>query len=141
MAPRDVPKNVCAHHVLEKLQLSHGIYSPETLRYLMGYIIDITVVMSCLFILVDSGGFVQISRAMVNLVLVEYCRSLYKRSIHEQIKKHVNNTTFAGLKPSMAIAQITELVSLDKYKDLHKAVTAKSRTLDHAEGWITTEKI
>jgi hypothetical protein len=118
-------------------------YSPETLRYLMGYVIDIIVVMSCLFTLVDSGGFGQISPAMVNLVLIEYCRSPYKRGIHDQIKKYVDNTPLAVLKPDKAIGQIDELVKFDKYKELHEAVTqaAKSRTPDNTEGWITTRLI
>jgi len=120
-----------------------GMYqkTPETLRYLMGYVIDIIIVMGCLFILVGSGGFDRISPAMVNLVLVEYCSSPHKRDIHNQIKKHVDNTTLAGLKPTKAIGQITELVKFDKYKDLQEAITAKSKTLDNTAGWITTKTI
>jgi len=120
-----------------------GMYqkTPETLRYIMGYVIDIIVVMSCLFNLVGSGGFDRIFPAMVNLVLVEFYNSSHKREIHNQIKKHVKDTTFAGLKPNTTIDQITELVKLDKYKDLHEAVIAKSKTLVDREGWITTKNL
>jgi hypothetical protein len=43
-------------------------YRPEILRYLMVYVIDIIIVMSCLFALVDSGGLDRVSFSMVNLV-------------------------------------------------------------------------
>ncbi|KAF9505331.1 hypothetical protein BS47DRAFT_1354063 [Hydnum rufescens UP504] len=117
---------------------AYGIYqrTPEILRYLMGYVIDLIIVMSCLFTLVDSRGFDRISPAMVNLVLRVY--SQYKGSIQEQVKAYVNDTTLPGLRPKGAINQISELVNGEQYKDLHRAVIlSASRTLDDKEKCIT----
>ncbi|KAF9503951.1 hypothetical protein BS47DRAFT_1401903 [Hydnum rufescens UP504] len=109
---------------------------PEILRYLMGYVIDLIIVMSCLFTLVDSRGLDQISPAMVNLVLRVY--SQYKGSIHEQVKAYVNDTTLPGLRPKRAINQISELVNGEQYKNLHRAVILfASRTLGDKEKCIT----
>jgi hypothetical protein len=80
-------------------------YSPEILRYLTGYVIDIIIVMSCLFALVDSRGLDTMSPAMVNLVLKEYSR--LKGSIHEEVKSYVNDTTFAAFKPKGGIDRLT----------------------------------
>jgi hypothetical protein len=112
-------------------------YSPEILRYLMGYVIDLIIVMSCLFALVDSRGLDRISPAMVNLVLREY--SQHKGSIHEQVKSCVTDTTLPGLRPKRAINLISELVDGERHKDLHEAVIlSASRTLDDKEKWITS---
>jgi len=103
----------------------------------MGYVIDITIVMSCLFTLVDSRGLDRISPAMVNLVLKEYSR--FKGSIHEEVMSYVNDTTFAALKPKGAIDRISHLVEVERYKELHEAVIlSASRTLDDKEPWITS---
>ncbi|KAF9509164.1 hypothetical protein BS47DRAFT_1349542, partial [Hydnum rufescens UP504] len=83
----------------------------------MGYVIDMIIVMSCLFALVDSRGLDRISPAMVNLVLKEY--SQFKGSIHEQIMSYVNDTTSLSLS------------TVERYKELHEAVIlSASRTLD-----------
>ncbi|KAF9507002.1 hypothetical protein BS47DRAFT_1352209 [Hydnum rufescens UP504] len=119
--------------------LAHGTSqrTPEILPYLMGYVIDIIIVMSCLFALVDSRGLDRISPGMVNLVLREY--SQHKGSIHEQVKSYVNDTTLPGLRPKRAINQISELVNGVRYKDLHEAVILSvSKTLDDTEKWITS---
>jgi hypothetical protein len=115
-------------------------YSPEILRYLMGYVIDIIIVMSCLFALVESRGLDRISPTMVNLVLKEYSR--LKGSIHEEVKSYVNATTFPAFKPKGAIDRISTLVEVEQYKELHKAViSAASKSLDDTEKWITPDDL
>jgi predicted metallopeptidase len=81
----------------------------------MGYVIDIIIVMSCLFALVDSRGLDRISPAMVNLVLREYSRSLHKARIYELIKSYVNDTTLPGLRPARTIVRISELVQVNNF--------------------------
>ncbi|KAF9518824.1 hypothetical protein BS47DRAFT_1388760 [Hydnum rufescens UP504] len=137
-APPSVPYVLLAAIAVALASWAYGIYqrTPEILRYLMGYVIDLIIVMSCLFALVDSRGLDWISPAMVNLVLREY--SQYKGSIHEQVKSYVNDTTLPGLRPKRAINQISQLVNGEQYKDFHKAVIlSASRTLDNKEKWIT----
>ncbi|KAF9512330.1 hypothetical protein BS47DRAFT_1394330 [Hydnum rufescens UP504] len=137
-APPSVPYVLPAAIAVALASRAYGIYqrTPEILRYLMGYVIDLIIVMSCLFTLVDSRGFDRISPAMVNLVLRVY--SQYKGSIHEQVKSYVNDTTLPGLRPKRTINQIPELVNGEQYKDLHRAVILSvSRTLDDKEKCIT----
>ena len=107
----------------------------------MGYVIDIIIVMSCLFTLVESGGFDRISPAMVNLVLKVYSRPQHRGRVHKQIRSYVDDTTLAGLKPKSAIGRISELVKVDEYKELHEAIRAESKTLNRRETWITPEMI
>jgi hypothetical protein len=96
----------------------------------MGYIIDIIIVMSCLFALLDSRGLDRISPAMVNLVLKEYSNSPHKTRIRGLVKSYVNDTTLAGLRPARTIDRISDLVQVEQYKDLHEAVIAAYHTLD-----------
>jgi len=129
----------------------YGMYrrTPKILRYLMGYVIDMIIVMSCLFALVesrglgrrlDSRGLDRISPAMVSLVLKEYSRR--KGSVHEQVKSYVNETTFPALQPNRAIGQISELVKAEQYKELHAAVIlAASRALDDEDTWMTPDML
>ncbi|KAF9504844.1 hypothetical protein BS47DRAFT_1386146 [Hydnum rufescens UP504] len=138
-APPSAPYVLPAAIAVALASWAYGIFkrTPEILRYLMGYVIDITIVMSCLFTLVDSRGLDRISPAMVNLVLKEYSR--FKGSIHEEVMSYVNDTTFAALKPKGAIDRISHLVEVERYKELHEAVIlSASRTLDDKEPWITS---
>jgi len=144
--PPTAPFVLPAALVVALASWAYGIYqrTPEILRYLMGYVIDIIIVMSCLFALVDSRGLdtisPAISRAMVNLVLKEY--SQLKGSIHEEVKSYVNDTTFAAFKPKGAIDRISTLVEVEQYKELHRAViSAASKTLDDNEKWITPDDL
>jgi len=66
-----------------------------------------------------SRGLATICPAMVNLVLKEHSR--LKGSIHE-VKSYVNDTTFAAFQPKGAIDRISNLVEVEQYKELHKAV-------------------
>ncbi|KAF9516296.1 hypothetical protein BS47DRAFT_1340888 [Hydnum rufescens UP504] len=86
--------------------------TPEILPYLMEYVIDMIIVMSRLFALVDSRGLDRISPAMVNL---------HKGSIHEQVKSYVTDTTLPGLRPKRTIDRISELVKVEQYRELHAA--------------------
>jgi len=99
-----------------------GMYrkTSETLRFLMGYVIDIIIVMSCLFALVDSRGLDQISPAVVNLVVGAYSDSPHKRRVHNLIRSYIDGTSLQALRPGRAIEQISDLVQVDK--DLHEAV-------------------
>jgi len=105
----------------------------------MGYVIDIIIVMSCLFVLVDSRGLCQISPAMVSLVLREY--SQHKGRVHEQVKSYVNDITFPALRPKRVIGRISALVEVEQYRELYEVMIAASRTLDDKEMWITSDMI
>ncbi|KAF9509658.1 hypothetical protein BS47DRAFT_141219 [Hydnum rufescens UP504] len=98
----------------------------------MGYLIDIIVVMSCLFALVDSRGLDRISPAIGHSRAEGVFR--HKGRGHEQVKLYVNDTKFPGLRPKRAIDRISVLVKVGKYKELDAAVIlAASRTLDDEE--------
>jgi hypothetical protein len=89
----------------------------------MGYVIDMIIVMSCLFALVNSRGLGQISPAMVNLVMKAYSRSKDKDNIHNSVRSYIDGIKLPALKPSLAIDRISELVlQVDQYKDLYETV-------------------
>jgi hypothetical protein len=88
----------------------------------MAYVIDIIIVTSCLFTLVDSCRLDRISPAVVIPVLGRYSDSPYKDRIHDSVRSYIDGTTLSALRPARAINRISELVQVDRYRDLHEAV-------------------
>ncbi|KAF9520371.1 hypothetical protein BS47DRAFT_1446745 [Hydnum rufescens UP504] len=109
--------------------------SPKILRYLMGYVIGMIIVVSCIFASVkvpwngSECGLDRISPATVSLVL---------RSIHgvraASMSRSNRMPTPPSLKSKRAIGRISELVKAEQCKELHAAaILVASRTLGEEE--------
>jgi len=88
--------------------------SHNTLRRLMAYIIDLTLIMQNVFWLVTIYH-TPVSRRLVKLAYVAYKESIAKTDVHEDIKKHVEGqNVFDRLRRDNALDKIVELLSRNR---------------------------
>jgi hypothetical protein len=96
---------VLAKWVYDVYQQSH-----DTLRRLMAYIIDLTLVMQNVFWLAAIYH-VPVSRRLVKLAFGGYQQSLVRSDVHEEIRKHVEGQTVIDrLHRDSALRKIVELL-------------------------------
>jgi len=73
-----------------------GVYqkTPDTLRLLMGYIVDLTIVMQSLFWLMRArGGTGPVRRRLVKLAFNAYYESADKSQVHQEITEFAERTS------------------------------------------------
>ena len=110
----------------------------------MGYIIGLTMMMRSLFAIIrfrQKTG--PITRAILNLLLIQYSQSSHKRLIHCEIRGYVNKTTLATFRPKGAIDEISRIVGVDGYHKLDKKAMEAAESLKEGddEEWITTDRL
>lgn len=89
-----------------ELFLRHG-----TLRRLMAYIIDLTLVMQNLFWLVAIYR-VPVSRRLVKLAAKAYQESTVKAEVHFEVQEHVSKETVVNrVQRDSALGKIVELIN------------------------------
>jgi len=98
---------VLAKWIYDVYQQSH-----DTLRRLMAYIVDLTLIMQNVFWLV-SIYHVPVSRRLVKLAYIAYKESIVKTDVHEDIKKHVEGqNVFDRLRRDDALDKIVDLLNI-----------------------------
>ncbi|KAF7334090.1 G domain-containing protein [Mycena venus] len=99
--------------------------TPQVLRGLMGYIVDLTIVMQSLFWLtraraeaVSKGGAmvatVPLTKRLVELAFTAYATDEHSKTIHEDLRPFVK-PTFA-LKPDIVLDHIVELIKSHRFQ-------------------------
>ncbi|KAJ7487980.1 hypothetical protein FB451DRAFT_1226117 [Mycena latifolia] len=99
--------------------------TPQVLRGLMGYIIDLTIVMQSLFWLtracaegLSRGGqtvaTVPITEKLVKLAFTAYATDKHSRAVHGKIREFVSRTV--ALKPDIVLEHIVELITSHRFQ-------------------------
>ncbi|KAJ7487966.1 hypothetical protein FB451DRAFT_1226063, partial [Mycena latifolia] len=99
--------------------------TPQVLRGLMGYIIDLTIMMQSLFWLtraraeaVSKGGqtvaTVPITKQLVELAFTAYVTDTHSTTVHAEIRQFVNRTV--ALKPDIVLDHIVELITSHRFQ-------------------------
>ena len=85
---------------------------PVTLRCLMAYIVDLTLVLEHLFwIALAAGASVQVQQQWLQLATEEFRTSQHRAQVHTQIRAYVDETSFARhLEPSHAQDEVARLI-------------------------------
>jgi len=100
---------VLAKWVYDVYQRSH-----DTLRRLMAYIVDLTLIMQNVFWLAAIYH-VPVSRRLVKLAYVAYKESIVKTDVHEDIKKYVEGQNVLDrLRRDSALEKIVELLNKNR---------------------------
>ena len=82
----------------------------DTLRRLMAYIVDLTLIMQNVFWLAATHN-VPVSPRLVKFAYVAYKRSIVMPTVHEEIKEYVKGQTFLDrLNRDSALEKIVELL-------------------------------
>jgi hypothetical protein len=109
-APIVIP--IAASLVLAKWVYDVYRRSDDTLRRLMAYIIDLTLVMQNIFWLVVISGHTKISRRLIKLAFKSYAESAIKARVHVEIEKYIKA---AGILDrgdrDNALAKVIELIN------------------------------
>ncbi|KAF7368449.1 G domain-containing protein [Mycena venus] len=99
--------------------------TPHVVRALMGYIVDLTIVMQSLFWLtraraeaVSKGGAmvatVPLTKNLVELAFTAYATDEHSETIHEDLRKFVKRTLV--LKPDIVLDHIVELIKSHRFQ-------------------------
>ncbi|KAF7368417.1 G domain-containing protein [Mycena venus] len=99
--------------------------SPQVVRALMGYIVDLTIVMQSLFWLtraraeaVSKGGAavatVPLTKNLVELAFTAYATDEHSETIHEDLRQFVKRTLV--LKPDIVLDHIVELIKSHRFQ-------------------------
>ncbi|KAJ7321941.1 hypothetical protein DFH08DRAFT_888956 [Mycena albidolilacea] len=98
--------------------------TPQVLRGLMGYIVDLTVVMQSIFWLTQAraqkiGGSnptatVPLSARLVELALTAYATDNHSRTVHEKIRLFVKRKV--ALKPDLVLDHVVELIKTHRFQ-------------------------
>ncbi|KAJ7487960.1 hypothetical protein FB451DRAFT_1553531 [Mycena latifolia] len=99
--------------------------TPQVLRGLMGYIIDLTIVMQSLFWLtraraeaVSKGGqtvaTVPLTKRLVELAFTAYATDEHSSTVHGEMRQFVSRTV--ALKPDIVLEYIVELITSRRFQ-------------------------
>ena len=105
----------CPHNELDPLCYNH---SGGTLGRLMGYIIDLTIVMQSVFGLLNHppGVRAPVTRRLVNLALKAYVQSPHKRQdVHNDIRTLVSKKTLQRFNTEYVVGEITRLIETHRF--------------------------
>ncbi|KAJ6583185.1 hypothetical protein B0H10DRAFT_2192598 [Mycena sp. CBHHK59/15] len=101
--------------------------TPQVLRGLMGYIVDLTVVMQSLFWLTQAraqavskvergaaAATVPLSKRLVELAFMAYATDKHSKTVHDEIRLFVKPRV--AMKPEMVLDHIVKLIETHKFK-------------------------
>ncbi|KAJ6592791.1 hypothetical protein B0H19DRAFT_1088532 [Mycena capillaripes] len=127
--------------------------TPQVLRGLMGYIIDLTIVMQSLFWLTraraealskggrgDTVATVPITKRLVKLAYTAYATDEHSAKVHEELREFAKPTV--ALKPDIVLEQIVKLIETHRFEPSKKFETdAEAADGDEADSnWETGEE-
>lgn len=108
--------------------------TPQVLRALMGYIVDLTIVMQSLFWLTQARAealskevrgnrvaTVPLTERLVELAFTAYATDKHSRTVHDAIRQFVNRKVV--LKPDIVLNQIVELIASHRFQPPEKFET------------------
>ncbi|KAJ7094928.1 hypothetical protein C8R44DRAFT_813634 [Mycena epipterygia] len=106
--------------------------TPQVLRGLMGYIVDLTIVMQSLFWLTraralalskgrDAIATVPLTKGLVELAFKAYATDEHSQTVHDKIRQCVSRTV--ALKPDVVLDHIVELISNHRFQPSQKFET------------------
>lgn len=96
----------------------HDAHSPEVLRCLMGYIVDLTLVMDQLFLNTLALKPPRLLTEDQIDAAVEGYKNSEAVKVHRAIREHVNKATFGGiLRANNAQQKVIELIKQHRAKD------------------------
>ncbi|KAJ7718993.1 hypothetical protein B0H16DRAFT_1739671 [Mycena metata] len=138
----------------EPLASSHQMFmsrrSPQVLRGLMGYIIDLTIVMQSLFWLTraraeakskavgDPIATVPLSKRLVELAYKAYATDEHSRTVHAEIRQFVKRTI--ALKPELVLGQIVKLIETHRFqpsKGFQSEAESERGSVEESVNWDT----
>ncbi|KAJ7729018.1 hypothetical protein B0H16DRAFT_1893971 [Mycena metata] len=138
----------------EPLASSHQMFmsrrSPQVLRGLMGYIIDLTIVMQSLFWLTraraeakskavgDPIATVPLSKRLVELAYKAYATDEHSRTVHAEIRQFVKRTI--ALKPELVLGQIVKLIKTHRFqpsKGFQSEAESERGSVEESVNWDT----
>src|SRR4051794_2843041 len=95
---------------------------PNVLRGMMGYIVDLTIVMQSLFLLMQartevSGPGSPVDRRLFDLALLAYKHDgeHSPRKVHEEIRSFATRTN-AFMRPGKVIEEVERLINVHRFK-------------------------
>ncbi|KAJ7661139.1 hypothetical protein B0H17DRAFT_1337259 [Mycena rosella] len=101
--------------------------TPQVLRGLMGYIVDLTIVMQSLFWLIraraqavsEAGGgdpvaTIPLSKRLVELAFTAYATDEHSRTVHDALRQFVKRTV--ALKPDIVLEHIVEIITSHRFQ-------------------------
>jgi hypothetical protein len=115
--------------------------SNDIVRCLIGYIVDLTMVMQSLFWLMDvSGHDCNLSRRHIKIAFTFYLASAERTRIHADIQKYVRETNvWDRLHEDRALAKVTMLIlgfdPTAAFKELVQAQAVVIEQDDQDEPW------
>ncbi|KAF8179971.1 hypothetical protein K438DRAFT_1768626 [Mycena galopus ATCC 62051] len=130
---------------------SRAVDRPQVLRGLMGYIIDLTIVMQSLFWLTraraeaeskakggDPIATVPLSKRLVELAYTAYATDEHSRTVHEEIRQFVKRKV--ALKPDLVLDQIVKLIETHRFrpsKGFQTEAESEGGTVEESVSWDT----
>ncbi|KAJ7729013.1 hypothetical protein B0H16DRAFT_1428359, partial [Mycena metata] len=142
----------------EPLASSHQMFmsrrSPQVLRGLMGYIIDLTIVMQSLFWLTraraeakskavgDPIATVPLSKRLVELAYKAYATDEHSRTVHAEIRQFVKRTI--ALKPELVLGQIVKLIETHRFqpsKGFQSEAESERGSVEESVNWDTGNSV
>ncbi|KDQ56951.1 hypothetical protein JAAARDRAFT_47669 [Jaapia argillacea MUCL 33604] len=92
----------------------YGVYkvTPSIVRCLMGYIVDLTIVMQRLFLLINPADSAPLTQVIVDSTLEGYDKSREKMEVHNQIREFVRDASiFRGMGKDRVFEQVVTLIN------------------------------
>jgi len=124
--------------------------TPQVLRGLMGYIIDLTIVMQSLFWLTRARAeaeskavgnpiaTVPLSKRLVELAYKAYATDEHSRTVHAEIRQFVKRTI--ALKPELVLGQIVKLIETHRFqpsKGFQSEAESERGSVEESVNWDT----
>ena len=138
--PHQTVNPICSssgHVALANIKLNNN-FRPAATRCLMGYIVDLLMVMQGVFwIKRHQVGNKDVSRRDLNRALEAYGTSTHKKEIHTEIRAWVAGT--GRLRADSVVSKITELVNAHRFKP--EALLERGLVVEHDEEWISLDRM
>lgn len=139
MGLHGLPRNVRTFPFDNPSQLMDAS-SPGVIRGLMGYIVDLTIVMQSLFWLVQAGnGTNAVRPRLLKLAVAAYLESGDRARVHEEIKTFVTSSTaFKIGQKDRVLEKVVQLIHSHRFEppDDFKDIAQQSANIwDEEEGW------